>query len=66
MKIYESFDDIEIELKKLALEKKIALEELKIVKHDFEEVLRPINWLNSFLKFASKYGFLMLFKKLFK
>lgn len=66
MKTYESFADIEKEVKKLALEKEIAFEELKIVKHDFEDVLKPINWLNSILKVASKYGFLMLFKKVFK
>ncbi|MCG1036052.1 hypothetical protein [Polaribacter sargassicola] len=66
MKTYESFDDIEKELKKLALEKEIALEELKIVKRDFEDVLKPINWLNSTFKFASKYGFFMLLKKVFK
>lgn len=66
MKTFESFDDIEKELKKLALEKEIALEELKIVKHDFEHVLKPINWLNSILNVASKYGFFMLLKKVFK
>lgn len=66
MKTFESFTDIEKEAKKLTLEKEIIFEELKIVKHDFEDVLKPINWLNSIFKVASKYGFLMLFRKVFK
>jgi len=65
-KRYQSFEEIEIEIKKLSLEKKIALEELKIVKNDFEDVLRPVNWMNSVFKIVSKYGFLMFIKKIFK
>lgn len=66
MKPYETFDEIERDLKKLQLEKQIAVEEIKIVKHDFEDFLRPVNWLTSIFKIASKYGFLILIKKAFK
>jgi hypothetical protein len=66
MKIYNSFSEIEKDLKKLQLEKEIAIEELKIVKHDFEAYTKPIVWVNKALKYLSKYGVLLMIKKLFK
>ncbi|QNM85589.1 hypothetical protein H9W90_00250 [Polaribacter pectinis] len=66
MKNYQNFEEIDRDLKKLSLERKIALEELKIVKSDFEESLRPLSMLQSVFKFASKYGVLLLVKKIFK
>lgn len=66
MKKYKSFKEIELDLKQYSLEKEIALEELKIVKSDFENHLKPLNLLGSVAKFASKYGLLFLLKKMFK
>tara|TARA_R110002049_G_scaffold13089_2_gene57413 strand:+ start:8959 stop:9159 length:201 start_codon:yes stop_codon:yes gene_type:complete len=66
MKIYQSFDEIDRDLKQLSLEKEIALEELKIVKGDFEESLKPLTIVSSAAKFLSKYGALMFIKKIFK
>lgn len=66
MKTYQSFEEIERDLKQLSLERKIAVEELKIVKNDFEESIKPISILTSIFKFFSKYGVLMLIKKIFK
>ncbi len=66
MKIYNSFSEIEKDLKKLQLEKEIAIEELKIVKHDFEAYTKPIVWVNKALKYLSKYGVLLMIKKMFK
>lgn len=66
MKIYNSFSEIEKDLKKLQLEKDIAIEELKIVKHDFEAYTKPIVWVNKALKYLSKYGVLLMIKKMFK
>lgn len=66
MKIYNSFSEIEKDLKKLQLEKEIAIEELKIVKHDFEAYTKPIVLVNKTLKYLSKYGVLLMIKKLFK
>lgn len=66
MKTYESLKEIEIDLKKIDLERQIALEELKLSKHDFEQHFKPFNILRSVLKFASKYGILILIKKIFK
>lgn len=66
MKSYKTFNEIELDLKRLYLEKEIAFEELKIVKQDFEDYLKPVTWVNSILKTISKYGVLYLIKKMFK
>jgi hypothetical protein len=66
MKIYQSFEQIDSDLKRLSLERQIALEELKIVKNDFEESIRPIRILRDAFKFLSKYGALLFIKKIFK
>lgn len=66
MKTYENFNQIEKDLKRISLEKQIALEELKLVKSDFQDSLKPLNILSGFVKFASKYGALVLLKKIFR
>ncbi|WP_405565004.1 hypothetical protein [Polaribacter sp. Asnod6-C07] len=66
MKTYTSFIEIEKDLKKLELEREIANEELKIVKHNFEDILEPMNWINSAFKMISKYGVLLMIKKILK
>ncbi|WP_166385822.1 MULTISPECIES: DUF6327 family protein [unclassified Polaribacter] len=66
MKTYRSFEEIEIDLKQLSLEKQIALEQLKIVKSDFEESLKPMNIISNGLSFFGKFGTLMFIKKIFK
>ena len=66
MKIYNTFEEIEYDLKRLNLERKIAYEELKGIKSDFKEDLQPLNWVQTVFKFAAKYGFFMLLKKIVK
>ena len=66
MKTYTSFVEIENDLRKLALERDIAKEELKIVKHNFEDFLKPVHWINSVFRTISKYGILFLIKRVFK
>jgi hypothetical protein len=66
MKAYQSFEQIDNDLKRLSLERQIALEELKIVKNDFEESIRPIRMLRDAFNFLSKYGALLFIKKIFK
>jgi hypothetical protein len=66
MKTYQSFEQIEGDLKRLSLERQIALEELKIVKNDFEDSLRPIKILRDSFKYLSKYGAFLFIKKIFK
>ncbi|PQJ80613.1 DUF6327 family protein [Polaribacter porphyrae] len=66
MKTYTSFIEIEKDLRKLELERDIAKEELKIVKHNFEDFLKPVNWVTTILKAISKYGVLLMIKRIFK
>jgi hypothetical protein len=66
MKRYQDFEQIDSDLRRLSLERQIALEELKMVKNDFEESLRPISMLRDAFKFLSKYGALLFIKKIFK
>lgn len=66
MRTYTSFIEIEKDLRKLELEKAIAKEELKIVKHNFERYLQPVHWISSILKMASKYGIVLLIKRILK
>ena len=42
MKVYSSFKDIENNLKRLRLERDIAWEELKLMKNEYKEDLKPL------------------------
>lgn len=66
MKTYNSFEDIEFELKRLKLERQIGLEELKGLKGDLADNLKPAQWIGTATKFAWKYGLFLLVKKIFK
>lgn len=66
MKAYKSLKEIELDLKKLSLERQIAIEEIKLAKNEFENSFKPINLFGGFLRMASKYGLLILIKKIFK
>ncbi len=66
VKTYKNAASVERDLKILDLERKIAFEEIKLLKEDYKEDLKPINWLNSGLKYASKFLSIMLLKKIFK
>ena len=66
MKQYHSFEDIETDLKRLDLERHIAWEEMKLIKSEFQEELKPANWLQTALNIAGKYGFFFLTKRIFK
>ncbi|QCE42118.1 hypothetical protein [Psychroserpens sp. NJDZ02] len=58
--------DIERELRKLSLEKQIAWEELKGIKGDFKEAIQPPQWLQTGYRMFSKFGMMMLLKKIIK
>jgi len=66
MKQYQSFKDIETELKQLDLERKIAWEEMKLLKSEFQEDMKPANWIQYALKMAGKYGLFLIAKRFFK
>ncbi len=64
--MYRNFDEIEYDLQRLDLERKIALEELKGLKQEVKEDLSPYNWLSTSLSIVKKYGILYLIKKILK
>ncbi|AUC23940.1 MULTISPECIES: DUF6327 family protein [Polaribacter] len=66
MKIYQSFEEINTDLRQLSLEKQIALEELKLVKSDFEESIKPMTLISNVVTTLGKFGTLMFIKKIFK
>ena len=66
MKNYQSFNDIEQDLKRLKLERHIALEEMKLSKNKFKDNFSQKNWLNLAVEAAGKYGFYVLFKRFIK
>lgn len=64
MNTYTTFKDIEQDLKRLKLERDIAWEELKLVKNEYKEDLKPMNWVSSALILTGKYGFIAIIKRL--
>ncbi|WP_235843238.1 hypothetical protein [Maribacter hydrothermalis] len=50
----------------MKLEREIALEELKGLKHDVQQDLSPYNWMSSAFSAAKKYGMLYLIRKILK
>lgn len=66
MSTYKTFDEIDYELKKLKLERQIAWEKMKGIKNDFQEDMKPLNWVSTGIKLAGKYGAFVILKKLIK
>jgi len=63
---YHNIDDVNLDLKRLSLERSIAKEKFISVKGDLKESLQPAEWMQTALKIAGKLGSLFLVKKLFK
>lgn len=66
MKVYQSFEEIDEDLKRLNLKRQIAVEELKLTKNQIGEDLAPLNWVDTFIKLFYKYGIWILIKRLFR
>lgn len=66
MTSYRNFEEIDNDLKRLNLERQIALEELKGLKHDVKEDFSTPKWLGTIASFAKKYGILYLLRRIFK
>ncbi|MGO4920033.1 hypothetical protein [Maribacter spongiicola] len=64
--MYKNFDEIEYNIKRLKLERQIALEELKGLKQDVQEDLSPYNWVSTAFSAAKKFGMLYLMRKVVK
>ncbi|WP_147677822.1 DUF6327 family protein [Algibacter pacificus] len=66
MRTYNSFTEIELEIKRLSLERKIAYEEIKHSAHSAQESLTPNNWIMPAVDAFKRFGILFLLKKIFK
>lgn len=66
MKAYNTFDDIDKDLKRFDLERKIAWEELKLVQGKVEKDLQPINLIVTVFKVIGKVGMFKLLKKIIR
>ena len=66
MKNYTTFEAIACDLKRLDLERQIAFEELKGIKGDVQEDLKPLHWMQTVFKFIAKYSSVMLLKKIIR
>lgn len=63
---YQSFEDIKYDLKRLNLERQIAFEQVKGLKHEVEDDLGPYQWLQTALGAVKKFGTMYFIKKLVK
>lgn len=66
MKEYNTFDDIDKDLKRFNLERKIAWEELKLVQGKVEEDLKPVNVIVTVLKVIGKVGMFKLIRRVIR
>jgi len=66
MKSYNSIEDINLDLKRLNLQRKIAWEEMKGLRHEVKEDLSPYNWVNTLISALKKYGLLYVIRKILR
>lgn len=66
MKTYQNIESVERDLKILNLERQIAFEEIKAIKEEYKQDLKPLNWIQSGLKIFGKFGGMILLKKIIK
>ena len=65
MRIYNSFEEIDFDVKRLNLERKIAWEKIKHSSNEVQESFSPYNWIPTILSSIKKFGILLLLKKIF-
>lgn len=62
--MYKNFEQIDYDLKRLNLERQIALEEIKGIKQEVKEDLSPYSWMTTIVSAIKKYGMLYLIRKI--
>lgn len=63
MSRYNSFEEINRELKQLKLRRAIATEEMKGIKYELQNSLQPLNLIGTALRVIKKYGIIYFIKK---
>ena len=66
MKTYKSYSDVQRDLKQLSLERRIALEKMKLHKNKIGNELEPKQWMISVYKVAQKYGVYFIIRRLLR
>ena len=66
MNPFNSFKELEMELRRLSLEREIAKERLKGSKLEIQSEIDSINWLKSAVNILKKYGALVFLRKILK
>ena len=64
--MYNNLEEVEFDLKRLQLERQIALEEIKGIKQDIKDDLSPFSWISTAISALKKYGMLYLIRKIIK
>lgn len=64
--MYNNLEEVEFDLKRLKLERQIALEEIKGIKQDIKDDLSPYSWISMAISAFKKYGMLYLIRKIIK
>lgn len=65
-KNYKSFQEIELDLKRLHLERKIALEEIKGLKYELQDIFKPYYWIQTGLGALKRMGVIYLIRRIVK
>ena len=66
MKVYNDLESLDRDLTILNLERQIAWEEIKSLKEEYKEDLKPLKWIQSALSFAGKVGAMLIARKMIK
>lgn len=66
MKTYKDLSEINLDLKRLNLERQIAWEEMKGLNQEVKQDLRPYSWINTVLSAVKKYGIIYLIRKVLR
>lgn len=66
MNQFNSFKELEMELRRISLKREIAKEKLKGSKLEIQSELDSINWLKGTVNVLKKYGTLVLLRRLLK
>ncbi len=63
---FNSMKEIAFELQTLNLQRKIKMEEMKLLKHQVKQDLHPLNWMGTVFGLVKKYGVVYMIRKIIK
>lgn len=66
MSTYKDLNEINLDLKRLNLERQIAWEEMKGLNQKVKQDLHPYSWIDTALSAVKKYGIIYLIRKVLR